>query len=302
MLKVLKNSMCLLLANFSLATAQEHPAERFDIDTNDVWINSRGGAIPATFVAPVDAGQRPIPYVLMAHGHGASRDEGGGFAEVATLLARRGIASIRIDFPGCGDSRESFRLNNLTNMLLDLKAAREYVLSQPGIDDAAAGLLGFSMGGRLTTLLAAEQRDFKTMVLWSPAVQNGASREAADFGGDDAYAALRALAEREGFAPFTTSWGKALELAPQWFDDLESTRPLDALQAFQGALLVVYGSDDVVVPPATSRAAIGAAINSSKVRSRTIDGGTHDLGFYSEHPEHRAQVVASTVAFFIAEL
>ena len=292
----------LLLVVTGSAQAQDETAVYANIRSTDVKIPSRGVQIPGTLVVPATNVAGPVPYILMAHGHGASRDEGGGFREVAEALAARGIASVRVDFPGCGESDESFRHNNLGNMLADLRAARDYADLQPEIDGSRAGLLGFSMGGRLTTLLATEQHDFDAMVLWSPAVQNGASREANDFGGDAAYAEMRALAERDGFAPYTTSWGKEMELGPQWFSDLESTRPMDALGSFEGSLLVVYGTEDEVVLPATSRAAVVAAAKSRKVESVAINGGTHDLGFYSEHPAHREEVLESTVEFLLAEL
>jgi hypothetical protein len=64
---------------------------------------------------------------------------------IAEGLASRGIASIRVDFPGCGDSVESFAINNLTNMLADIKASRDYALSGPNIDRERVGIHGFSI-------------------------------------------------------------------------------------------------------------------------------------------------------------
>jgi len=64
----------------------------------------------------------------MAHGHGGNRDEAGGFTRMAEALAQRGIASVRMDFPGCGDSQEPFTQNNLGNMVKDLLAARDFAI------------------------------------------------------------------------------------------------------------------------------------------------------------------------------
>ena len=52
-----------------------------------------------------------------------SRDESGEFTAVADGLAERGIASMRIDFPGCNESTESFLEYNFKNMSDDLDAA-----------------------------------------------------------------------------------------------------------------------------------------------------------------------------------
>ena len=64
-----------------------------------------------------------MPLVIMCHGHGGSKEEGGGFDDIAAALAEAGIASIRVDYPGCGESKEDFTLNTMTNMLDDTESA-----------------------------------------------------------------------------------------------------------------------------------------------------------------------------------
>lgn len=265
-------------------------------------VQSRSVAIPVTFTTPIVEGGDTYPLVVMAHGHGGSREEGGGYRAVAESLAMRGIASIRMDFPGCGDSTESFTENNLSNMLLDLQAARDFAVNDAGVDEQRLGLLGFSMGGRLVALLSEIDTRYKAMVVWAPAVANGADREHESLGGPDVYSTLRKKAQDTGKAEYTTTYGQDLVLGFRWFTDLEETMPLDALAKFRGPFLVVYGDQDEAVPPAISEAAIEAAEKSSEVIRHVINGVGHDLGFYSDLPEVAAEVVDQTVVFLSKRL
>jgi dienelactone hydrolase len=277
-------------------------ADRREYRSVDSTVQSRGVAIPVTFVSP-EAGEGDIyPLVVMAHGHGGSRDEGDGYRDVAERLAQRGVASIRMDFPGCGDSTESFAENNLSNMLADLQSARDYAVSQPGIDEDRIGLLGFSMGGRLVALLSEIDPRYKVMATWAPAVANSAERENQSLGGPDVYEAMKQEALENGFTQYTTQWGAELILGHRWFTDLEQSTPLASIAKFPGPLLVIYGDEDDAVPPSISEAAIKAAESSSEVLRHVMHGVGHDLGFYSDRPAVALEVVNTTVDFLAERL
>lgn len=269
----------------------------------DTSFESRGVSVPATLVTPSGPTDAKYPLVVMAHGHGGSRQEGGGYQMVAEAFAERGVASIRMDFPGCGDSVESFAENNLSNMLLDLQAARGYAEAQSNIDASRVGLLGFSMGGRLVALLSEIDPSYKAMVTWAPAVGDGAEREIeGEFGGSEGYYGLKQRAADEGSAVYTTRWGTQLELGLRWFTDMEETFPQAALAKFTGPLLVIYGDLDESVPPAISASAASAATSSREVVSLIIPGARHGLGFYTNRPEVANQVVKETADFMAERL
>jgi dienelactone hydrolase len=273
------------------------------IHSVDTTFESRGVAVPATIVTPAVDGDVPLPLVVMAHGHGGSRQEGGGFRQVAEAMAERGIASIRMDFPGCGDSIESFTENNLSNMLLDLQAARQFVATEVNVDPERVGLLGYSMGGRLVALLSEIDPAYRAMVMWAPGISDGAEREfQLTFGGEEEYAAHRRQAAEQGSVVYTTVWGNELELGLRWFTDLESSRPQAAIAKYTGPLLVIYGDADEVVLPDVSASAVAAAVNSSNASELRIPGARHGLGFYTERPEIAQQVVESTAEFMSRQL
>ena len=302
MLRILVLSLlCGSLAALGACSVEQAPLDTAEFHSVDTTYESRGVMVAATIVTPADSDGKAVPLVVMAHGHGGSRQEGGGFQRVAEAMASRGIASIRMDFPGCGDSTESFAENNLTNMLLDLQAARIFAAEQVQVDADRVGLLGYSMGGRVVVLLSEIDPSYRAMAAWAPAVSNGAERELQiTFGGPEAYEFHKRRALEEGSSVYTTQWGSELEVGPGYFRDVEASKPLTALAKFSGPLLVIYGDDDDAVPPEISASAVKAATSSSAAVALEIPGAGHGFGFYSDNPE-AADLVVETTADFLAE-
>lgn len=294
--RILRASFAILLVAANMPQVLAAPVE-FDYQATDTTVSSRGVAIPVTFTHPLTSADESFPLVVMAHGHGGTRNEAGGYTSVAEGLAARGIASIRMDFPGCGDSTESFAKNNLSNMIADIQASRDFAVMQPGIDADRVGLLGFSMGGRMVLLLSAMDTSYKAIATWAPAGANELDTEFEFVGGPDEYRRLREQAHAEGFAPFTTQWGQDQLLGPEWFTDLEEARPLDAIRNFTGPLLVLYGDLDDVVLPRVSESVIEAATMSSEVVRHIVVGAGHGLGLFNDRPDLTDEAVKVTVDF-----
>jgi hypothetical protein len=160
--------------------------------------------IPVTLVVPSDVKASPFPLVILLHGHGGTRHEAGGYSRVAQGIAKHGIASIRMDFPGCGDSLEGFENNNLTNMIADIQSSKAHALKTLNIDQSRLGLLGFSMGGRLALTLGTTDPDYRAIGLWAPDAETGEANIREFLGGSDRYEQMRTIAMTQGFAPFTT--------------------------------------------------------------------------------------------------
>ena len=269
----------------------------------DVGIPSRGVIVPATWVVPdPELVRNAMPLAILIHGHGGTRHEAGGFTRLAEQLAAIGIASIRMDFPGSGDSTEPWPQNNLGNMLADVRAARLFAAQHADIDLSRIGLVGFSMGGRLAAMLSQSDGNIDSMVLWAPAVENGADEMVEMLGGPESYAAMRATAAEQGYAPFTTFWGQQQQLGLKWFEDMETSRPMDALRDYRGALMLIHGSNDDVVPPAVSRMAAEAAGKARPVKLHIIDGADHGFGLFSDPDLYSAELIDETVAFLRREL
>ena len=255
---------------------------------------SRGVQVPATLVTPdgVDA----FPVVALIHGHGGSREENVGFAAIADALAAQGIGSIRMDFPGCGESTESFQNNVLSTMKADVLAAVDY--AKANLNVTKVGLFGYSMGGRITLELLAEGTTPDAIALLAPAADTPDLKNL--FGGEEGYEALRATAEADGFAVYTTIYGQVQELSKAWFDDLDKYADVkaDASAAWQGPALVIWGTDDEAVNPAVS-AAVADALGAQTFEAT---GEGHGYGFYSEDDAVRNAVAGAVAAFFAENL
>ena len=264
-------------------------------ESDNFMVESREIEIPATLVIP-DEGDL-VPLVVMAHGHGGSREEAGGFTRVAEALAMAGIASIRMDFAGCGDSDEPFTENYIGTMLADIRASRRAAVEHPRIDPDRVAILGYSMGGRLA-ILSSEDQSYDGIALWNPVALNGPDNMVAFLGGDEAYAQLRDTARSEGAADFVTPWGDEQSLSVEWFDQMERSKPLDTIGAFRGDLFLLHGERDEVIDSSVSNAVRQRAIGAASVNLLTIAGADHGLGFYSEDEQVAAIVVSQTVAFF----
>lgn len=273
-----------------------------DFKSTDTWIESRSIQIPVTIVAPIESNRGPIPLVILLHGHGGTRHEAGGYTRVAEGLAAHGIASIRMDFPGCGESLEGFKNNNLTNMIADLNATRYHALKTLDIDKNRMGMLGFSMGGRLALSKGAHTNDYRALGLWAPDAEDGEANIREYLGGSDQYQQMKATAQQQGYAPFTTFWGQDQQLGYRWFTDMEASSVTHTIEQYPGALMVLYGDLDTVVKPAISKRVLKKASRANPAIERLIVGADHGLGLFNNDTRRSGQVISETIAFFVEHL
>lgn len=267
--------------------------------TEEVTIMNDDRMVPATVVMPV--GDGPFPAVVMNHGHGGSRQENGGFGGVAEALASRGIATIRMDFPGCGDSTEPFTENYLSNMISDSNASLAYLLENYPIDPQRLGIMGYSMGGRIALHIGSEDgQPYKAMGLLAPSADWGQEMMVSFLGGQEAFDSLYAEAQSEkGYADFTTQWGQQQQLSLNWFDEMIASQPLENIANYEGAMLVVFGDQDNVVRAGVNQA-VAEAYEAAEVV--VVPNADHGYGFYSNQPDVTAAVEDSLADFFAQAL
>lgn len=263
-----------------------------------VLVPSRGVNVPAVFTLPEKEG--PLPLVVMAHGHGGSKEENGGFTAIAEALAARGVASVRMDFPGCGASTEPFTANTLTNMLADIEAARALVVARSTIDVTNIGMFGYSMGGRLAVLSGS--KGYRSLGLLAPAGTDGPDSMYIFMGGKEKYTELATKAKAEGHVLFTTPFGQVQDLSAKWFADNEAAKCFAAIAAFTGPVLFVTGDADTIIPAPVIQATAAVAVASSGIEIVSVAGADHGYGFYGGDPALKAQTVEAVASFFALTL
>lgn len=109
--------------------------------------------------------QLPAPVLLCCHGLLSHKDSR-KLVAVGELMSANGMAVVRFDFSGCGES-PAWGGPLLKARLADLRAVVGHVLEQPW-SDGSLGLFGSSMGGYLALLLAS-RGDYRAqaLVCWS---------------------------------------------------------------------------------------------------------------------------------------
>lgn len=124
-----------------------------------------GLRLAGTFVAPNVREQGKA--VVLVHGGGVTREEGGFFARLAAGLAEAGVASLRFDLRGHGESEGRQEELTLATILNDIRVALAKVRDLS--DAAQVSLLGASFAGGVCAYYAAKRTvEIDRLVLLNP--------------------------------------------------------------------------------------------------------------------------------------
>jgi len=112
----------------------------------------------------------PCPVVLMIPGLGGAM---GGphrmLLEISRLLEKMGIASVRFDFLGNGESDGIFSQSTLTNQTRQTLLIMDHLKRDQRFDNSRMSLLGFSMGGLVAAMSAGYSSTLvNRLILLSP--------------------------------------------------------------------------------------------------------------------------------------
>lgn len=118
-----------------------------------VFIKNDNYFIPGVYTYPDE--KRKYPAVLLLHGLLSCKSgDGFMFPKIAESLKENGIASLRIDFCSCGESRRSRRDYNILTLIKEAKVAYKHMQENELIDENRIAILGHSYGGLVTYKIA----------------------------------------------------------------------------------------------------------------------------------------------------
>lgn len=254
----------------------------------NIEIPGTRGNIPATIQLPAKSARgEELPLVVLCHGFTGNRQGDGHFAPLAEDLAAHGIATVRLDFAGCGDSTEPYANYTLANMAADVDSVIGYMQATYGTGKTA--LVGHSMGGRLASLYPQlGQYPVTALALWSPA--NGTGLQGLEFLSIDNFAAVEELAARADAEGSVAAWG--VELSAAYIDGMRDSDPNAALQESGLPVLLTYSGNERILSDTTqteTKAAVESLPDGQVVLNPFVNG---DHNYTSEDPATNTQLDA----------
>lgn len=137
----------------------------------------QGDTLAATLTLPRKGNN--FPGLILISGSGPqNRDEEilghKPFLVIADYLTRHGIAVLRYDDRGTGESTGSFEGSTTADFATDTEAAFHYLETRHEINSDQIGLMGHSEGGEIAPMVAAKNKAIAFMILLAAPGVNGA--------------------------------------------------------------------------------------------------------------------------------
>ena len=212
-------------------------------ETTKLTIDGSKGKLAAIIQKPSTQPGEQIPMVIMMHGFGGNK--GGGerktlFDVIADKLEAQGIATIRFDFNGHGESEGEFWQHTVPNEIEDALKVYEYVRDLRYV--STVSVLGHSQGGVVASMVAGKLgAEIKAAVLMAPAAvlrddairgsTMGATYDPLNLQGD-----------------YIEMFGGRQKLGTEYIRTAFSLPIYKTAANYKGALCVIHGTGDKVVP------------------------------------------------------
>jgi hypothetical protein len=206
------------------------------------------------------------------------------YKRLAARLAARGVASLRFDFPGSGESTQPFTVNTVAYQVAETRRALDYLVAAPRIDEDRVGLVGFSLGGIVGSAVAGSDARVRALALWSTPGDTAASFQ-------DLYSRHYAEAVEKGSVTVDLGF-RTVELSRAFFESLFSSFPLSDIRSYSGPLLVIAGEEDPPQPRYARQFVLNAG--SLDATLRIVPGASHIFNVLDEDQTEANLVIRLT--------
>ena len=245
-----------------------------------MYITDDGIKLNAKLDMPVNGAEK-CPLCLVFHGFTGHIEED-HIVSVAKGLNEIGVATLRVDLYGHGNSDGEFRNHNLYKWLNNILTVVDYAKTLDFVTDMY--ICGHSQGGLAVTLAAAMLRDtVKALMPLSPAyvIIDGAKNGML----------LGQPFDPDNIPDELISWDDR-KLSGNYIRVAQSIDVDAAIKKYNGPVLIVHGDEDEAVPVQGS---IEAAKKFSNCKLELINGDDHCYGSHLD-------LVVKAVQDFVREL
>ena len=206
--------------------------------------NKQGDALAARLDMPVEG--EPVAYAIFAHCFTCSKNLK-AVGHISNALTMQGIAVLRFDFTGLGNSAGDFANTNFSSNVDDLLAAAAYL---SGHHQAPDILVGHSLGGAAVLQAASRLNHVAAVATIGAPFDPGHVKHLLEESIDEIEAAGKATVSLAG---------RSFTIKKQFLDDLETQRADEVIRSLKRALLVFHSPIDTTVGIDNAAKIFGAA-------------------------------------------
>ncbi len=217
----------------------------------------RGYSLAGTLTRPKGVSKTPVVITISGSGP-QSRDSRlpgirgyAPFREIADTLGRRGIAVLRFDDRGVGESGGASSRAKATSADFadDVHAVIAYLRTRPDVDGARIALAGHSEGGFIAPMVAVKDPTVRAVALIAGPVYTG--RRILEFQNEYGIASAPGLtdAQRDSIRRTVPRVLDSIATANAWFGFFMKTDPAITLRQVKQPTLVLQGDTDQQVTP-----------------------------------------------------
>ncbi|WP_158705181.1 alpha/beta hydrolase family protein [Salinibacter altiplanensis] len=335
------------------STRPQHPERPYPYRTEEITFKSDAGGVTlaGTLSMPKEESkleeesrpekEGPHPAVVLLQGSGENgRDyayQGHKFFLVlADHLTRQGIAVLRYDLRGVGESEGHLSGASLEDLARDAASALRFLKNRPGVDPTRVGLIGHSMGGMIAPRIHDQFEQAAFLALLAPpslpghqvlsrqrariADASGASpadvdsirkqsrqvfeiirsdRDSADVASQLRPILQEGSARQEGSTRSDRLQLKVEANTSPWFRDFARHDPRPALRQVDVPILALFGGRDLLVPPQQNAGPMRAALADSlpdRVSVRVLEELNHRMQPVKTEQSSEVREIETTVA------